>query len=269
MTRRALILVYHGIESGPPPLFLEPALFRRHVECLVEAGATALTVGEVARRLRTGDPLPDRAVAITFDDAFSSVVDRAAPVLLEHGLPATVFAVAGYLGRTNDWPSQPLGVPRRPLARGADLAELARAGFEIGSHGIEHTQLTAAGAAVARRELVDSRGVLEDAVGVPVTGFAYPYGARPSGAALAAARSTYVYACSVAFERADHGDDLFALPRVDAHYLLRPWILRRALFGSLGPYLRVRKTGAKVRRVFARDHVDFAESVPVDAAALP
>lgn len=266
MTGRALVLVYHGVEAGPPPLFLEPALFRRHVECLVEAGATALTVGELARLLEAGRPLPERAVAITFDDAFGSVVDHAAPVLIEYGLPATVFAVAGYLGGRNDWPSQPSGVPRRPLAGAADLAELARAGFEIGSHGTAHLPLTSADAAVARRELVDSRQLLEDSLGVPVTSFAYPYGATPSVAALAIARSAYRCAGNVAFERVDHGHDLFALPRVDAHYLSRPALLRRAALGSLGPYLRVRKAGARLRRVFAPDHVGVPRTVDGDPA---
>lgn len=266
MTGRALVLVYHGVETGPPPLFLEPALFRRHVECLVAAGATALTVDELVRLLEDRQPLPERTVAITFDDAFASVVEHAVPVLAEHGLPATVFAVAGSLGGTNDWPSQPSGVPRRPLAGAADLADLARAGFEIGSHGTAHVPLTSADAAVARRELVDSRRFLEDAVGVPVTSFAYPYGAAPSGAALAIARSAYRCAGSVAFERVGHDDDLFALPRVDVHYLLRPAVLRRAVLGSLGPYLRVRKAGSQVRRVFARDHADVAQSVDGDPA---
>lgn len=248
MTRRALVLVYHGVEAGPPPLFLEPALFRRHVECLAEAGAAGLTLGELARRLATGDPLPERAVSITFDDAFSSVVERAAPVLLEYGLPATVFAVAGHLGGTNDWPSQPPGVPRRPLARASDLAELARAGFEIGSHGMEHAPLTSADATVARRELVDSRRRLEDAVGVRVTSFAYPYGSAPPPAALALTESSYSCACAVAFDLAGDGADLYALPRVDVHYVRRPALLRRALLGSLGPYLRVRRVGAAARR---------------------
>lgn len=253
MTQRCLVLVYHGIETGPPPLFVEPELFRAHVRCLAEAGATALTVGELARRLRDGEALPERAVAITFDDAFSSVVETAAPVLREHGLGATVFAVAGHLGGVNDWPSQPPGVPRRPLARAEELAELASAGFEIGAHGMEHAPLTSAGAALAQHELVDARHILEDAAGTPVTSFAYPYGALPSAAALDVVRANYECACSVGFEPAGHGDDPFALPRVDAHYLRRPTLLRRALAGSLGPYLRVRKAGARARRVLVLD----------------
>lgn len=253
MTQRCLVLVYHGIGSGPPPLFVEHELFRAHVRCLLEAGATALTVGELARRLRNGEALPERAVAITFDDAFSSVVETAAPVLREHGLGATVFAVAGHLGGVNDWPSQPPGVPRRPLARAEELAELASAGFEIGAHGMEHAPLTSAGAALAQRELVDARHMLEDAVGTPVTSFAYPYGASPAPVARALVESTYHCASSVAFELAGPGADLYALPRVDAHYLRRPALLRRALVGTLGPYLRVRKAGARARRVLVLD----------------
>ena len=94
---RGLVLTYHAIAQGRSPLVVEPALFARHVECLVEAGAVSITVSELAAALREGT-LHDRSVAITFDDGFASVAEHAAPALSSRGLRATVFAVSGHVG---------------------------------------------------------------------------------------------------------------------------------------------------------------------------
>jgi peptidoglycan/xylan/chitin deacetylase (PgdA/CDA1 family) len=248
MSARALILTYHGIEPGPAPLFLEPALFREHLDVLGDSGATPVSLD----RLRDED-LPERAVALTFDDGFLSVADEAAPLLVERGLTATVFCVAGHAGGLNDWPTQPRRVRRRPLAGGRQLAELAAAGLEVGSHGTEHVSLARVSEATARREVVDSRRTLEDAVGVPVRWFAYPYGAVPNEGARRLVEETYVGACGAGTRAARPGADRFALPRVDAHYLRDPRVFRRALEG-FDAYLWLRRAGARVRaRVLAGD----------------
>ena len=191
----AFAVVYHDIAAGPPPLCIEPELFGRHLESLAASGATLLTFSAFARALREGR-LPPRPVCLTFDDGYASVADRAAPLLAEHGLPATVFCVAGYLGRTNDWPSQPRWVERRPLADANALAALAAdGGFEIGAHGYDHEQNPAGGA--LQREIVDARAALEQALGVPVATYAYPYGSPPSPEGRELVRRTYDAACTV------------------------------------------------------------------------
>src|SRR5262249_16377676 len=108
---RALVLTYHAIGAGPPPLFVEPSLLATHLDCVVESRATVLTVSRFAAALREGS-LPERAVALTFDDGFANVHEEAAPLLAERGLTATVFCVAGHLGGRSDWPSQPPSAPR-------------------------------------------------------------------------------------------------------------------------------------------------------------
>jgi peptidoglycan/xylan/chitin deacetylase (PgdA/CDA1 family) len=254
----ALVITYHAVDRLPGPLSVEPALLREHLDCIEEAGVPTLTVSELARDIRVG-ALPERAVVLTFDDAFASVVDVAAPLLAERGQRATVFAVAGAIGRTNAWPTQPPGTPAARLADLEGLEALARAGWEIGSHGTEHSPLGRAGYAIARRELVDSRTALEQALGVAVSSFALPYGDMPAPAVQTLLRQSYDAACTTRIGYAGGGTDPWAIERVDIHYVRRPDRLRRALDGSAARYLRLRRAAARARR---RVRGDFVE-VPV------
>ena len=252
MSARALILTYHAIEPGPAPLCIDPALFAAHLDCLVEARVRVVTLDRLLRELRAG-PTTERAVALTFDDGFASVVDHALPLLTERGFPATVFCVAGHLGRDNDWPTQSPHVPRLALADAATLASVAGDRVEIGSHGIQHAPLGSVSDEVIRREIVDSRAALEDAVGTAVHWFAHPYGVAPGPRAREWLEANYAGACSSELRPLSVDADPFALPRIDAHYLRRPARLRRVLDGS-DVYLHARRAGSRLRRRLRADH---------------
>ena len=254
MSHGALVVTYHAVEPGPSPICVDPDLFRRQLDELVGGGARSLTVRELGERLAAGT-LPDRAVALTFDDGFASVVRTAAPLLRERGLTATVFCVAGHLGGRSDWATQPSGSPRLDLAGADELAKLAAAGFEIGSHSSTHMPLAGAGAEALRRELDDSRRRLEDAVGVEVTSFAHPYGVPAGGGAERLAAAGYHAACTAELRRVGPKDDPLALPRVDAWYLKRPALFGLALRESLLLYLAARRHAARARRLVRKDYV--------------
>jgi peptidoglycan/xylan/chitin deacetylase (PgdA/CDA1 family) len=253
----ALVLTYHAVDHGNGPLHVDPATFAAHLDCVVESGAAVVTVAELARSLRDGDT-STRRVAITFDDGLASVARAAEPLLADRGLRATVFCVAGHLGGTSDWPTAIPGSPQLELAGPDELAALARRGWEIGAHGMTHMPLRGEDASVLDREIVASRADLERIAGAPVTSFAYPYGADPSTAAAALVAATYEAACTTAVGVVGPGCDPHALPRVDAHYVRRPRLLRAALAGSLGPYLRARRLGASARRTLRRDYAEAA-----------
>jgi peptidoglycan/xylan/chitin deacetylase (PgdA/CDA1 family) len=243
----ALILTYHAVEDGPGPLCVSPASFRAQLDCLAELGAVTLTVSQLAAALRDR-ALPDRAVAITFDDGCASAVRAAAPALAERGMTATFFCVAGHLGGWNDWPTQSTGVPRLELASAAELGEIARLGFEIGAHGLEHAPLGQAGAELARRELRDAKTALEEAAGTSVRSIAYPYGILPSQAAGSLVAELYDAACTTRLARVVADCDPLALPRVDVHYLRRLTVFRRVVVGGLDSYLRSRAFVSRIRR---------------------
>jgi len=247
-----LVVTYHAIEPGDSPLCIEPSLFEEHVEALTAASAAVLTVSELARGARDGT-LPQNAVAITFDDGFASVAREAAPILERLGYPATVFAVVGHLGGTNDWPTQPAQVPRRPLLDAEELRSLAGTGWEIGSHGLSHRPLGKADAAGVESELRDSRARLAELTGGTITSFAFPYGSVPAHAARHLADAGYETGLGAHLGRVDERSDPHLLPRVDAHYLRRTSRLLDAVQGRTA-YLRVRGVAARVRRMVRADY---------------
>jgi peptidoglycan/xylan/chitin deacetylase (PgdA/CDA1 family) len=158
----------------------------------------------------------------------------------------------------NDWPTQPSEAPRRPLMRASELAALAGAGHEIGSHGVEHAPLSVASGAALRREIVQSQELLEDAVGRAVRSFAYPYNALAGATGRDLVRATYDAACAGGLSTVRAGADPWRLARVDSHYLRRPELLRRAVTGDLDAYLLLRRVGARSRRLIAKDYVAAA-----------
>lgn len=253
----AIALTYHAIEPGAGPLFVDPDTFSAHLDVIVASGARVVTASGLAELVRRGRQ--EGALAITFDDGLASVARVAAPLLAERGLPATVFCVAGRLGGTSAWPSAPPGSPVLPLATAGEIAALARTGFEVGCHGMEHEPLVSDDAALLERELVESKGVLEQIVGAPVRTFALPYGAAPSAPARALLERGYVSAWTTALAGAGSDADPYGLPRIDAHYVRGPRILSGALAGRLRPYLGARRLAARARRRIAPD---FGRTTP-------
>ena len=249
----AFVLTYHAVERGEGPLFVDEETFARHLDCIVASGAEAVTVSELVARLRSG-ALRRPTVAVTFDDGIASVAHIAAPLLVERGLPATIFCVAGHLGGTNDWPSALPGATPLELAGAEGLAMLARQGFEIGCHGMTHAPLPSCRAADLWHELVSARDALEQVVQAPVRAYAYPYGAVPAREGRRAVAAAFESAWTTVIREIVYGADLHELPRVDAHYFRDVPKLARALERGLEPSLRIRGLASRTRRGVRKDY---------------
>jgi peptidoglycan/xylan/chitin deacetylase (PgdA/CDA1 family) len=247
-----LVLYYHELSHDRSPLAVPPELFSEHLAVLASCQATLLTVFELAEALQDGGA-PDRTVVLTFDDAFTAAVREALPRLAAAGMRATFFCVAGHLGGRSDWPSRPPGAPVGPLATADELAALTREGHETGSHGWSHAPLD--GDTDLRLEIVESQTVLAAATGTQVRSFAYPYGAQPTAAARALVELKYNAACGTSIRRVGRDSSRYNLPRVDAHYLRDPRLLRRVVTGSFDAYLGARRIGSRTRRAFLKDYV--------------
>lgn len=195
--------------------------------------------------------LPDDvdAVALTFDDGFTSFARLALPLLQAHALPATVFVVSEHVGGTNAWQGRTHpGIPVLPLMDWQTLEQVVASGVVVGAHTRSHPDLTALPAAVVAVELGESAATIERAVGVRPTTFAYPYG-RYTHDVIAAVGQWFTHACTTELRPLTGADDPLALPRLDAWYFQRPGQLEA--WGS-APFRRrlwLRARGREVRRL--------------------
>lgn len=90
--RGGMILLYHRISTAPPDLYglsVAPEDFRAHLE-LLKRRCNVLSVDDLEEGSARGT-LPERAVALTFDDGYLDSLEVASPILTELGLPATFF----------------------------------------------------------------------------------------------------------------------------------------------------------------------------------
>lgn len=178
------ILMYHQIgEPGPGDksgLFVSPGAFREQLDFLCDKGFRAVGPDALAEALAGGKPgnLPARALMISFDDADARALGPAIEALAERNWPAAGYFVAG---------------AQKTFPAPAQVEDLRRARFTVGSHCMTHRRLTELSAEAMRNELVESRRRLEVRVGCSVEHLAYPYGAfgkRELGAAREAGYRT-------------------------------------------------------------------------------
>ncbi len=118
--------------------------FEHHLDLLEERGARVLPLTEAVERLALGS-LPPRAVALTFDDGYASVVETAWPLLRKRDLPATLFVCTDYLtgARRFDWDTAEPPAERHRLATADQLVEAHGEGLHLGSHTRTHPWLPA------------------------------------------------------------------------------------------------------------------------------
>jgi peptidoglycan/xylan/chitin deacetylase (PgdA/CDA1 family) len=194
----SLVLCYHAIgEAWSSSVSAER--LRHHVEFLLRRGYEPRRFIDVVTS-QDGT----RSFAITFDDAYTSVLERAFPVLEALAVPGTVFVVTDFAdaGRPVEWAGLvEAGVAEDPTVRRSltweQLGDLQRAGWEIGSHTCSHPHLPQLDDVALAWELGESRAACERALGVPCRSIAYPYGDLDDRVVAATEVAGYDAGCSL------------------------------------------------------------------------
>lgn len=174
----AVVFMYHRFGEGAYPstnVTLEQ--FEAQLDYLERENFTVWPLPKLVTHLKQREPIPDKVVAITIDDAYESVFEHAFPMLQKRDMPFTVFVatdpvdegLAGYMS----W---------------KQLRALHDAGVTIANHGASHGYLVRRGPgesddAWARRvrdDIVQGQARLQEELGEELNEsprlFAYPFG---------------------------------------------------------------------------------------------
>ena len=166
MRDSATVLMYHRFgESRYPSTNISIKQFEAHLAHLAAGNYTVLKLDDIIMRLRAGELLPDRTVAITIDDAYLSVYTEAWPRLTEAGFPFTLFVA-----------SSPIDRELSAYMSWEQIRELQSSGVTIGSQTHTHPHMHRLSDEEARAEISTSNGRFIEELGLRPELFAYPYG---------------------------------------------------------------------------------------------
>lgn len=210
--QRSVILLYHSVTDHPPAV--SRTRFQEQLAWLND-NASLMGLEELlsGAAFDTGNGL---RVALTFDDGYASLHDVVAP-LLEGKAGATVYLNTALIGMHQRLASDPLQghYPNDHFLLWQEVKALARAGWTIGSHGVEHADLTKTSTGQAEQQLRHSRLHIERELLQECRHFAYTWGHYTSVLQKMVKQCGYLTAASGLHGPLLKTSDRYALPRID------------------------------------------------------
>lgn len=214
------IFMYHHIGVSPigSRYYVTPENFEAHLKLLRDWGYASISTSMLVEAITKGAELPPRPIIFTFDDGNLDNYSNAFPIMQRYGFAGVLYIPAAFVGEPNY-----LNVDQ--------IKEMASAGWEVGSHSISHpTNFLALEPSAMRREIVGSRQMLEEMLGLPILTFAYPFGLNSGGAADYVHFAGYIAGMGATGYTADQGtSNLFVLQRVEIRATEDPKTITRFL----------------------------------------
>lgn len=177
------VLMYHMVREHIDgakfnKLRVIPEQFEQQVRWLKEQGFTFVTMQEL---IDQWGKLPEKTVAITFDDGYLDNLENAFPILEKYQAKATIYVVVDRHNR--DWSVYKKAhhntgeLMQEPKLTDQQVIQLAQSGLiEIGSHTMTHSNLKQCTDEQSLAEIVQSKHHLQQLIGQDVNSFAYPFG---------------------------------------------------------------------------------------------
>ena len=201
--QRVPILVYHHVyaddaselklaasDSGAG--IIGRSQFVRQMRYIAERGwqvvsTTRIVDWLIAGRDAADRTLPERAMALHFDNGWLDTFAVTLPILQDQGIVATCFPItdgieAATIGRAATVRTLTEGVVEKPFMTWDHLARLRDTGWEIGAHTATHCKIADTHAAGGDQAVVDevqiSNELFQQRLGFVPDHFAYPSGSR-------------------------------------------------------------------------------------------
>lgn len=164
------ILCYHQLRDWKPTdskrardYIVPTAVFEEQIKLLADSGYTTILPDQLMNYLKFGDPIPDKAVMLTFDDTDLDQYTLAKPVLDKYHFKGVFFIMTVALNKA------------RYMSR-EQVRQLSDEGHVIGSHTWDHMNVKKFTEADWAIQIEKPLKQLQDITGKPVKYFAYPFG---------------------------------------------------------------------------------------------
>ncbi|WP_165905013.1 polysaccharide deacetylase family protein [Parashewanella curva] len=130
-TQATVILQYHHVSNETPAITsVTPAQFAEQMQYLADNQFNVVPLSRVIQALKNKQSLPDKTVAITFDDGYRNIYENARPVLKKHGFPYAMFLA-----------SQPIDQRINRMMSWQQIQTIAKEKAEIMNHTYDHVHL--------------------------------------------------------------------------------------------------------------------------------
>ncbi len=169
-----VVLQYHHVDEGTPAsTSISPELFRQHMALIEELGLEVVDLERATRDLLNSKTQRDdssKQVAISFDDAYYSIMANAYPELKRRNWPFTIFVNTQAVNEKN-----------RGIMSWQQLKQLSDDGVTIANHSISHAHLPSIPEGLnlqewLEQEVFQAQKELQQKLGKVANMFAYPYG---------------------------------------------------------------------------------------------
>lgn len=206
------ILCYHNFNpTTPGSMNLTPKKLEAQIKWIKDNGFTIIPLKEAVEYLQgKRDSLPPKPVVITVDDGWQSAYTYLLPIVEKYKFPVTLFIYPETISQGKN------------AMTWDELKKLQQTGFfDIQGHTYWHPNFkqekkklsSAEYEKFVKKQLVDSKKILEDKLGIKVTLLAWPFGIYDDYLKQEAANAGYDMAFSIDAVTANRNFNPMAQPR--------------------------------------------------------
>ena len=149
--------------------------FLDQMRFLSSNGYKVFKLEELINKIKKKEPIPDKSIAITFDDGYSENLPSILSILNRYAFAATFFVTINYINGSFNYPKDNYW-EYLSFFTWEQLKTLLSAGHSIGSHFYSHENLLTLSYSEIKKEITESRKSIANKLGINVDLFSYPYG---------------------------------------------------------------------------------------------
>ncbi len=129
--KSAVIIQYHHVDTNSPSVTsVTPEQFSEQMQYLADKHFNVIPLSQLIKALQLKQALPEKTIAITFDDGYKSILNNAHPILKKHGFPYAMFIAI-----------KPIEMKYRNMMDWQQINKIASEGAEIMNHSYGHDHL--------------------------------------------------------------------------------------------------------------------------------